>query len=227
MYEEYIGRKYGRWTVIGVLPHKPCEKVKLLCRCDCGTEKGVNKDNLISGKTLSCGCRASEVTTMRNYKHGDARSRLFKVWCNMRRRCYEPSNKRWMQYGGKGVKVCDEWQGEHGYENFKKWAIESGYDVTAEYFACTIDRIDVDGDYEPSNCRWVDMKTQCRNRTSNVHIRYKGIDKIAVEWSELFGVRSELFCNRIRCGWTDDMTIETPIKGREKEWQRILKEIAS
>jgi hypothetical protein len=206
MANDRIGEKFGRYLVIA-----PCDfdKRRVLCRCDCGTEKYVYKNNLFSGKTYSCGCLAKERTMERSRTHGQASTRLYMVWANMRRRCYDKHNNRYQNYGGRGIKVCDEWL---DFAGFKKWADENGYDPKADYGKCTIDRINPDGDYEPQNCRWTTIQEQNMNRTSTKYITYKGMTKTVTQWDEYLGFGKDRVASRLRKGWSIERAIETPIK---------------
>lgn len=181
-YEDLTGRKFTRLTVIEFMEMRkrtPFWK----CRCDCGKETIVSSDHLKSGHTKSCGCYTRERIGALNYKTGLTASRLFYVYHNMRNRCYRPNNRVYDQYGGRGITVCDEWLGEHGFENFSKWALENGYKDLREESGRTIltlDRIDVNKGYAPDNCRWVDKYVQANNRRNNRHIKINGeIDTLA------------------------------------------------
>lgn len=149
--------RYGRWTVIQDMGYSASNHRLLLCRCDCGTERIIQKQNLKEGRTKSCGCLRKEVSTAHSTTHGRSNTRLFKTWMNMRQRCNYPSKPEYKYYGGRGIKVCDEWARD--FDTFYRWAMANGY---AEHL--TIDRIDVNGNYEPSNCRWVTMKEQAINK---------------------------------------------------------------
>ena len=156
---EIIGKKYGRLTVVSIGELKYHDRI-LNCVCECGNAKQVTKSNLTSGRTRSCGCLKNE--TLQNFdrqshpKHGKTRTRLYRIWTHMRRRCTDPSDKAFRYYGARGIKVCREWD---DFVAFQDWALANGYNNTL-----TIDRKDNDGDYTPHNCRWVTMKEQAINK---------------------------------------------------------------
>lgn len=122
--------------------------------------------------------------------------RLYGVWLNMKHRCNIPTDPAYKNYGGRGIKVCEEW--DRFYEKFKEWAYSSGYDENAERFACTIDRIDVNGDYEPSNCRWVDRFCQANNTRKNIYIEWNGETHTISEWGRILGISPKKLQARIR-----------------------------
>lgn len=162
---DMTGRRFGRLTVVqrnGISRNK---EALWLCKCDCGNEVTVNGCNLRHGGTQSCGCynkdRSSEANSQK-VKHNGYGTRLYNVWIAMKVRCLTPTHKNYKDYGGRGITICQEWQNDFGC--FRDWAMANGYDPTAPRSQCTIDRIDVDGNYEPSNCRWVSMKVQGSNK---------------------------------------------------------------
>lgn len=159
-----IGQRFNKLTVIEEGPRRCRGKRTWICRCDCGNiTKPIEGNNLKIGHTKSCGCyRVSLAGAARSTKHGMKGSRLYSVWSNMKGRCFCSTNKDYRHYGGRGITVCDEWK--DNFQAFYDWSIANGYDKDAKFGDCTIDRIDVNGNYEPSNCRWVSMKVQNNNQ---------------------------------------------------------------
>ena len=155
------GQRFGRLYVVGDVGRTKDRHILWYCLCDCGNEVSVSSRDLVSGHTRSCGCYKRDRMSEVKYIHGDRDARLYSVWKTMKRRCENPNCKTYKWYGAKGVRVCDEW---HDYTKFREWANLSGYDETAKYGDCTIDRINPYGNYEPNNCRWVNIATQNRNK---------------------------------------------------------------
>ena len=176
-----IGKKFGRLTVI-----KKMENNKYLCKCDCGNETVVYASNLITGHTKSCGC--NKKYSGKNLKtHGLSKLRLYKIWKDIKERCYKSNNKAYKNYGGRGITICEEWKND--FKAFHDWAFANGYDENAEYGKCTIDRINSNGNYEPNNCRWIDIKEQARNKRNNALFTYNNETYCIAEWAEKFKIR--------------------------------------
>lgn len=141
-----------------------------------------------------------------NYKHGMCKSRIYKTWEGMKNRCYCKGQTSYKWYGGKGVTVCDEWS--HDFQAFYDWAINNGYEDNL-----TLDRIYNNKGYEPSNCRWVTMKEQTRNRSSNRFLTYKGKTQCIVDWANEIGIDRRTITKRIdKLGWTVEKALSTPLQ---------------
>lgn len=206
------GQKFGRLTVVSrgdnhILPSGQSQTM-WNCVCDCGNTTKVNTGNLKSGRIVSCGCYNQEIKSTRNHKtHGYGGTRLYNTWNKMKARCSLKSNPSYHRYGGRGIKVCKEW--EDSFENFKNWALQSGYNDTL-----TIDRIDVNGDYEPTNCRWATIKVQENNRTDNIVVEYEGKSQTLAEWAEEYGFKYTTFYRRIERGWDFEDALTIPVRKR-------------
>ena len=146
------------------------------------------------------------------YKHGETKTRLFKIWCSMHERCERKKHTHYKSYGGRGICVCDEWS---EYIPFATWARANGYSDQL-----TIDRINNDGNYEPSNCRWVTMKEQQRNKRTNRAITYKGEKYTLIELAEYAGLKKTTLRERLNNGWSVDDAVEKPVRKRTKGWRQ-------
>ena len=156
--EDFINKQYGRLTISSFeIINSNMLKSTVKCLCSCGNEILVKLSSLTTGNTKSCGCFRKENTKKLNLKHGLRKSLLYGTWLNMKDRCYNKNNKNYKDYGGRGVKVCEEWF--NNFETFHNWCGENGYSKNL-----TLDRIDFNGNYSPENCRWVDMHMQNTNK---------------------------------------------------------------
>lgn len=212
-FKDLTGQKFDRLTVIKRAGTSKSGKVLWLCECSCGERNQITTttSNLITGNTKSCGCLAKESasrTGKANTIHGDTDTRLYRIFRGMKDRCYNSKNKDYARYGGRGIKVCEEWLND--YITFKKWAISNGYQEDL-----TIERKDFDKDYCPENCEWISMSQQQRNKSSNRVMTYNGESKILVEWDEQFHIPYNVLCARINeRGHTFEEAINMPYKRR-------------
>ena len=214
-----IGKRFGRLLVIGdagkLGPNRWAR-----CLCSCGNEKDIRLTHLDCGLTLSCGCWRKEVSRKRCTTHGlslapnGMSAPLFTAWVNMRRRCTDKNRKLdYPRYGGRGIKVCDEWESD--FVSFYTWATNHGY-----VDGLTLDRIDNNGNYSPENCRWVTRKIQNGNRRNNRLITFKGETKILAQWAREVGIHGATIGNRLDAGWSTERALTEPCHnhrdGKEK-----------
>lgn len=203
---DIIGQKFGKLTVLN-FDHKKQVFTKnnikngykyfYLCLCECGNKIIVPRHHLLFKHTKSCGC----ITNIHNLSN----SRIFKIYNGIKQRCYNSNAHKYKVYGSRGIKVCDEWLND--FKAFYEWSINNGYSDKL-----SIDRINVNGNYEPNNCRWVDMKTQQRNRTNNHLLTYNGNTYTINEWAEILHIKRETLKNRLFLGWSIEKTLTTPVR---------------
>lgn len=211
---DLTGQRFGRWTVLYRAENRKGPDGRTLvhwrCRCDCGNERDVYGPRLRKGESLSCGCYNRDHQAELHRTHGKRGTRLYNVWCSMKQRCDDPNCKAFKDYGGRGITVCDEWN--KSFDVFCEWACSNGYDEAAVRGECTLDRIDVNGNYEPSNCRWIAQEVQNINRRNNVRITLQGETKTLSEWCEALNMPYSTVHFRIRyLGWDAEKALSTPV----------------
>lgn len=209
VFADQAGQTYGRLTGI-----RKADGRKYLWKCACGTEKVIQTRHVISGATRSCGCLLRETTAKRMRTHGhtvgsgkergsDRRppSRTYRIWANMLTRCHNPKAPQWIDYGSRGVSVCDQWR-----TSFAQFLADMG-EAPPD---CSIDRIDNNGNYEPSNCRWATAHTQARNRRSNRRLTAWGETKTLSGWAQHCGLHPTTIHNRLERGWALEAALSEP-----------------
>lgn len=187
-----VGDRFGKLVVIKeVEPNvTPCgtKQRKFLCKCECGNNVVRNMQTLLKGAKTSCGCDTTPY--IQKYFNKESKTFLYSTWSGMRQRCNNPNNSSYKNYGGRGIVVCEEW--DNDFSAFEKWAKENGAQVGLQ-----IDRIDVNGNYEPTNCRWVDAVTQANNKRTNRFIEYNGQTHTIMEWARITGIQEGVIRSRI------------------------------
>ena len=159
-------------------------------------------NNLTNGHTRSCGCLARELRST----HKLSKTRIYKIYYNMIQRCFNKNAKEYEHYGGRSISICKEWLGKGGFLKFYKWSINNGYEDNL-----TIDRINVDENYSPQNCRWVTMKVQENNRRNNKNICYNGETHTLKEWKNILGFKRGCLQTRLARGWDIERAFNEPV----------------
>lgn len=208
-FEDLTGQRFGRLVAQELIIGQNWDAHRWKCVCDCGNTALVRACNLKRGSTTSCGCYRAETRKQpRAHKYsGEYNSKhvpiLYGMWTGMNCRCSRPNDPNYKHYGGRGISVCDEWR---DFEVFQTWAYSNGYKK-----GLTIDRIDVNGNYCPENCRWVDWYVQGNNRRNNVKYEFQGESHTLSEWSRILGYNRATLLSRIKSGWLIEKAFTTPI----------------
>ena len=200
-----IGEKYNKLLVIEEVEKQgKCRMFK--CLCDCGKTTIVSMNNMRSCKIVSCGCHKRDQTILRCTTHNQRHTHLYEIWKGIKQRCYNPKHRAYHNWGGRGIKVCDEWK--DNFQAFYDWSYASGYTFENhkqdEKRKLTLDRIDNDGNYEPSNCRWVTRKVQASNMRHTKLITINGETKCLAEWCRVLNIHRWTYANRIKKGMTPE-----------------------
>lgn len=201
--DNLLGMKFGRLTIVG-RDFENEGRTRVICDCECGVRKSYVLSNLKRGTTKSCGCLQRELLSQRTATHrGWANNDpLYNVWHGIRKRCDCPTCHNYSGYGGRGIKYAEEW---NDFANFRSWALSSGYEK-----GLSIDRIDVNGDYTPENCRWATNYEQQNNKRNNRLMTYRGETHTAKEWSRILGINYQtLYANAKRHDFDLDATLKS------------------
>ena len=202
--KDIVNVKFGRLTVIKFIKREK-SKTYWECQCDCGNKIITTQNSLQTGSTKSCGCLFKEGN---NKKMNLSDTKLYNTWRSMKSRCYNQKSDSYKNYGNKGIIVCDEWLNkENGFINFYNWAINNGYKENL-----TIDRIDSNKNYEPSNCRWATRKVQNNNTSRNRYIAFNGLTLTMSQWTEKIGLNKNTLKNRLDNKWTIKKALTTPAR---------------
>jgi len=195
------GQRFSMLTVLHEVEMlKKCRR--FLCKCDCGNVKPHKLILLTTGQSKSCGCLRKKTFVERNTFHGKSRTKLNAVYQSMKQRCNNPNCVAYKFYGERGIKVCEDW--DNSLMSFYNWAMENGYEE-----GLSIDRIDVYGNYEPKNCRWVKMEVQSRNKRDNVFIEFNEQRMCVQDWAKSLSINHATLTKRIR-KWGIEKALTTP-----------------
>ena len=188
-FKDLSGMKFSRWNVICRVEDKVSKGgthyTQYRCVCDCGVTRDVIATSLTSGRSKSCGCLGRETSRLvcgNNFRiHGETKTRLYQIYAGMKKRCLSQNAYNFTNYGGRGISICEQWL--NSWEAFREWAYSNGYSDEL-----SIDRIDVNGDYTPDNCRWVGRVAQANNRRSSRYITYNNETHTLAEWANILDI---------------------------------------
>jgi hypothetical protein len=190
--QKMVGERFGRLVVLDQFMRDEGRVLRVLCRCDCGSEKYILPSNLRSGNAKSCGCLARQVAGDAARTHGMRNTRTYRIWNGMMSRCHNPAATGYSRYGGRGIKVCERWM---EFENFLA-------DMGEAPTAMTLDRRDNNGPYSPENCRWATRREQNNNSSGNRVVEAFGRAQTVAQWAREVGIKYQTLYRRLTfCGW--------------------------
>lgn len=206
-FKDLTNKRFNRLVAIKTVGVDKNKKIIWECLCDCGNTCNVTSNSLMVKDTQSCGCLKKESRKNRkpSLTHGGSGTRLYSIWKGVRNRCFYLNSKNYERYGGRGITVCEEWK--DNFVNFRDWSLSNGYKE-----GLTIDRIDNNGNYEPSNCKWSTNKEQQNNKENNVLITYQNETKTLSQWAEEKGINNSALWGRYYKGWKDEKLFSEPDK---------------
>jgi hypothetical protein len=204
---DLTGQRYSRLTVLREAQKPDTYQSAYVfweCRCDCGNVVVCSSGNLRSGNSKSCGCLKLEMHTARLTKHGGSYTPEFAIWNGMHKRCYSPAEPSYVNYGARGITICDRWR-----ESFANFLADMG-PLPSEHHS--IDRINNDGPYSPENCRWATRKEQNNNTRRNHFLDYNGQHLTIAQWADVTGLTVDAIGLRVARGWTVERTLTAPLR---------------
>lgn len=196
------GDRYGRLVIVREVERRNRRRY-FMCRCDCGAEVAARLTSMRFGDTKSCGCLRREQNATAGQTHGLHGKGAYSAWHSMKQRCLNPNAVSYHHYGGRGITITPDWI---AFEPFNRWAIANGYRK-----GLSLERIDVNGNYEPGNCTWIPRSEQPSNTRRCVRLTYRGKTKILKHWAEEYGHKPRLVGNRLKRGWTLERALRTPL----------------
>lgn len=203
---DLTGKTFGKLKVIEVAGKTADGHKKWLCICECGNKRIVAQNHLKrKNGTRVCKECARHTAAEKRKIHGDFGTRLYSIYYGIISRIYNKNDINYKNYGARGIKICDEWR--KSYLAFKEWALNNGYSDNL-----SIDRIDVNGDYCPENCRWVTPKVQGNNRRNNHYLTINGQTKTITEWANEVGLSATAIRNRLRKGYNPEEAVYIPYR---------------
>jgi hypothetical protein len=206
-FRDITGQTFNRLTVVCITEMRRRGEYAWLCNCSCGGQTTLLAYLITSGRVMSCGCLGKNNLPRKMPKHGMATTRVYKAWAGIKDRCRNPKSTAYHNYGGRGITVCERWA---SFEAFIS-------DMGPRPPGASLDRIDNNGNYEPSNCRWATPEEQGNNRRNNHRIEYNGETKTISEWTRVMGISFKVLAGRLERGWPVDVALTAPPFFRPKE----------
>lgn len=210
-YKNITGERFSKLVAIERIGVNIYRKSIWKCVCDCGNEVNISLGELLTGNTKSCGCIRFKHGVTENSK---GRSRLLHIWNGIIGRTSNPNNKDFVRYGGRGIKICNGWK--KSFKKFYEWSLSNGYEENL-----SIDRIDNDRSYEPSNCRWATVETQSNNRRNNVFLSSNNESHTVTQWAKIVGINSETLRGRVNKGWSVNKILTKSVKNYKNKSEVI------
>ena len=205
---DLTGQKFGKLTVLELSEYGNGYR-KWKCKCDCGNICYIPTKTLRNGTAKSCGCLRISLLRARVSKHLMTNTRLYKIWKNIKKRCYGNTSYLTKNYKDKGIIMCEEWKND--FKIFFDWAIKNGYDNNSPRGVCTLDRINYNGNYEPENCRWISIQEQQLNKSTNRRITFNNETHTISEWAKIINIKPKTLEMRFLRGWDIKKALTTPL----------------
>lgn len=203
--KNYVGRRFGHLVVLRRTDTKVDGSYLREVQCDCGKIFLDRMAHIQNGKNPSCGCIRKQKLIARNTSHGLSHLREYKLWKDMKGRCYRKNNKRYADYGGRGIQVCQEWR-----DDFMAFYRDMGECPDG----LSLDRIDNDGDYCSENCRWATDLEQANNKRNNIILEFEGKALTITQWANELGIKRDTLAARYKIGWSVERMLTTPVRGK-------------
>lgn len=220
-FKNRIGEAYGRLTIEAYLGRDKWNKAVWLCRCECGTAIEATTQNLVTGNTMSCRCLQSELMRSKKTIHGRTKTPVYAVWATMISRCTNPRNRRFRDYGGRGIRVCSGWRRGHnnmtGFECFISSMGERPRGMTIErrnnnsHYCCGGCSECEIMDWQP-NCYWETREGQGNNKRNNRLFTLDGVTMSVTRWGKKFGISASRIVDRVQWGWSFEKAVKTPVR---------------